>query len=62
VRIEQVIRIEKVRNMGEPFIVIGDMNDHEEVVLEGAPVSTPQGKAIARVGDAVREFWLSAAP
>lgn len=39
--------------MARPFIVIGDKTDHGGVVLEGSPVSTSNGKAIARVGDKV---------
>ncbi|MFG6469077.1 PAAR domain-containing protein [Roseateles sp. BYS87W] len=39
--------------MGKPFIVLGDKTDHGGVVLEGSPVSTVMGKAIARVGDKV---------
>jgi uncharacterized Zn-binding protein involved in type VI secretion len=39
--------------MGKPFILIGDKTSHGGVVVQGSPVSTVDGKPIARVGDKV---------
>lgn len=39
--------------MGKPFILIGDRTSHGGVVVQGSPVSTVDGKSIARVGDKV---------
>jgi uncharacterized Zn-binding protein involved in type VI secretion len=39
--------------MGKPFILIGDKTSHGGVVVQGASVSTVDGKPIARVGDKV---------
>ena len=39
--------------MGKPFILIGDKTSHGGVVVQGSPVSTVDGKPLARVGDQV---------
>ena len=39
--------------MGKPMICVGDKTSHGGVVVSGSPMTTVNGKMVARVGDKV---------